>query len=154
MTNWNHYISTTTIYMATKLGRVVTYHWGASIHKVAWTFGNIVLKDHVRKVILISTTKRSTKLGKVINYLEGLLLKSHDPLVTWSCKIRLQVKTIISALTQHNTYGHQTWRVVTYSDGSIAISTPTEHGSVGTNNKRVDSQSCMILQMWSLIRSR
>ena len=152
MTNWNHYISTTAIYMATKLGRVVTYHWGAFIHKVAWTFGNMVLKDHVRKVILISTTRRSTKLGKVITYLEGLLLKSHDPLVTWSCKIRLQVKTIISALTQY--LWSPNLAVVTYSDGSIAISTATKHGSVGTNNKRADSKSCMILQMRSLIRSR
>ena len=95
----------------------------------------MVLKDHVRKVILISTTKRSTKLGKVINYLEGLLLKSHDPLVTWSCKIRLQVKTIISALTQY--LWSPNLAVVTYSDGSIAISTATKHGSVGTNNKKV-----------------
>ena len=30
----------------------------------------------------------ATKLGKMVTYHDGLLaMKSHDPLITWSCKI-------------------------------------------------------------------
>ena len=44
----------------------------------------------------------ATKLGWIIIYLDGLLpIKSHDPLITWSCKITWQAKIIISSLPQY-----------------------------------------------------
>ena len=42
----------------------------------------------------------ATKLGRMINYLEGLLpVKSHNPFITWTFKIKSQTKDI-SPLSQ------------------------------------------------------
>ena len=39
----------------------------------------------------------ATKLGRMVTYLDGLLpIKSHDPLITWSCEIPGQIKSTIS----------------------------------------------------------
>ena len=41
----------------------------------------------------------ATELGRVVTYHESLLLiKSHDPFITWSCEIKLQTKNIIPPL--------------------------------------------------------
>ena len=51
----------------------------------------------------ISTTATfmATKPGRMMSYLEWLLLiKSHDHIITWSCKITRQTKIIIYPLTQ------------------------------------------------------
>ena len=41
----------------------------------------------------------TTKLGRMVTYLEGLLtIKSFSALITWSCKVMWQTKTIISPL--------------------------------------------------------
>ena len=43
----------------------------------------------------------ATKIGKMVAYLEVLLtMKSHEPLITWSCEITWQTKTAISPLSQ------------------------------------------------------
>ena len=61
-------------------------------------------QDHLRNYnhyISITRVPMATKLGKMITYLDRLLLiKSHDPLISWSCKITLQNKTTISPLSE------------------------------------------------------
>ena len=43
----------------------------------------------------------ATKLDRMVTYLEGFLpIKSHDPLITWPCKITWQAKTSTSLLSQ------------------------------------------------------
>ena len=43
----------------------------------------------------------ATKLGRMMNYLEGLLrIKLYDRIITWSCKITWQTNIIINPLTQ------------------------------------------------------
>ena len=43
----------------------------------------------------------ATKLGRSVTYHEGdSTIKSHDPLIMWSCKITRQTKTIISTIPQ------------------------------------------------------
>ena len=43
----------------------------------------------------------ATKPKRMITYVDGFLpIKSHDPLITWSCKITWQTKIIISSLLQ------------------------------------------------------
>ena len=47
------------------------------------------------------------KLGRGVTYHEGVPpIKSHDPLITWSCKITRQTKPIYFHC--HNAYGHKT----------------------------------------------
>ena len=61
----------------------------------------------------------ATKFGRMINYLDGFLpLKSYDLLITWSCEITWQTKTIISPLPQ---CGHQTFYEVTYLQRLLTI---------------------------------
>ena len=49
----------------------------------------------------------ATKLARVVTYHEVLaLIKSHDTLITWSCKITLQTKFIKTSLP--GGYDHQT----------------------------------------------
>ena len=41
--------------------------------------------------ISASRVPMTTKLGKMVTYLDGLLpIKSHDPLIAWPCKVRWQ----------------------------------------------------------------
>ena len=48
-----------------------------------------------------TTVSMATKLGRIVNYLGSLLpIKSHDPLITWSCKIIWKTKIMISSLPQ------------------------------------------------------
>ena len=43
----------------------------------------------------------ATKLGKLVTYYEGLSpIKSHDPFITWSCKITWQTKFITTPLPE------------------------------------------------------
>ena len=43
----------------------------------------------------------TTKLGRMMTYLDEILpIKSNDPLITWSCEITWQSKTIIPTLPQ------------------------------------------------------
>ena len=66
--------------VATKLGRVVTYHEGLPSIK-----SRGMLQDQVTKKHYNSTTRvvMSTKLCSVVNCLDEFLpIKSHDPLIT------------------------------------------------------------------------
>ena len=43
-----------------------------------------------------------TRLARVVTYSEELhFIKSQDPLITWSCKDKLQIKYAISLLAQN-----------------------------------------------------
>ena len=62
-----------------------------------------------------------TRISRVVIYNKGLIpIKSHDPLITWSCEITWQTKIIITQLTE--------WFMVTklcsmgtYLDGFLTI---------------------------------
>ena len=85
------YIFTTTIFMATKLGRMVTY-----LDYLLPTKSN----DHIITCFCEITWQTNTilsplpqclwpyNLGRMMTYLVWLLpIKSHDNIITWSCKI-------------------------------------------------------------------
>ena len=110
MTNLNHYISTSTVHMATKLGTMVTYldkllpiksydpliMWSCNI---TWQ-----IKNHYISTIRVPMT---TKLNKMVNYLDGLLpVKSYN---LCSCGVvRSRDKRKLLYLHYHSAYGHQT----------------------------------------------
>ena len=48
----------------------------------------------------IIRSKSCDKLKKYLHYQSGEAMKSHKPLITWSCKIVRKAKTIISSLAQ------------------------------------------------------
>ena len=91
--------------------------WCTPAYKVTWAFDHVVLRDHVRKWNhYISSIKApmATKLGRMVTYLDFLLLiKSHDPLIMWSCKIMWKLKSFY--LHYHSAYGHRTWQ-----DGNLS----------------------------------
>ena len=78
--------------------------WRALAHKVIWHFNQVVVgrsRDKLKSLYLPYKVSMARKLGKTGTYLEGLLpLKSHDAMITWSCEITWQTKTIISPLPQ------------------------------------------------------
>ena len=78
--------------------------WWATAHKVTWHFDHVVLEDQLTNWNhYVSPTKvpMATKLGRIVTHLDGLLpIKSHDPLITRSCKITWFTKTITSPLLQ------------------------------------------------------
>ena len=63
----------------------------------------------------------TTKLGKVVIYPEEILPKKlHDSLITWSCEITRQTKTIISPPPEY-LIAIALGRMVTYLDGHLSI---------------------------------
>ena len=77
--------------------------WWTPANKVTWPFDYMVLWDHVTKYkhyISSTAPPMATKLGRMMTYLDWLLpIKSHDHMITWSCKITWQTKVIIYPLT-------------------------------------------------------
>ena len=67
--------------MATKIGRVMTYHLP---HKVTWPFDHVVLQDHVANekcLISTATMPETTTLKSVVTKEEELpAIKSHNHL--------------------------------------------------------------------------
>ena len=64
----------------------------------------------------------TTKLSKMVTYLDGLLrLKSHDHLVTWSCEINWQTKSIISSMPHDMNMTMKLGKRVTYHEGLSPI---------------------------------
>ena len=60
-------------------------------HKVKWPYDHLVLRYHVtmEKHISTATMLMTTKLGKMITYLEWLIpIKSHNCIITWNRKIK------------------------------------------------------------------
>ena len=92
------------IYMATKLGRMVTYldclfSIKSDDHIITW-FCEITRQT--KKHCISSTTMlMTTKCGRMMNYIEWLLpSKSNDHIIMWSCKITWQTEIIMYPLTQ------------------------------------------------------
>ena len=102
-------VSTTTVSMTIKLDRMVTYLDGLLPIKshYLWSCGLSRLRDklkslylHYHSGYLSHYISKTTKLGRMINNLDTLLpIKSHDPLITWSCDITRQTKTSISPVS-------------------------------------------------------
>ena len=81
----NLYISTTTLYMATKLARMVIYLDRLLIIKSY----KALITCSCKVNISIAKVPMANKLGKMMTSLDGLLpIISHDPLITWPCEIR------------------------------------------------------------------
>ena len=82
--------------------------WETLIDKVTWTFHRVVLPDHAtyyKHNISATAMPMATKLGKVVAYnKELLIIKLHDPCITWSCEI--------------------TWKIEYFSIVSIGVSHP------------------------------
>ena len=58
-------------------------------------------RDNWQHYVSTIRVPMATKLCRMVMYLDELLLiKSHDPFITWSCKITWQTKIIISPLPQ------------------------------------------------------
>lgn len=93
--HWKKYISATTMFKATKLGKVMIYLEELLpirlLHPlVMWSF-KITWKTKTI-IISITTMLMAPKLGRVITYLKGLQpIKSHGSLNKWSCEIFNQV---------------------------------------------------------------
>ena len=96
------HISTITMPMATKIGRMVTYHKGLPLIKL--NEPSITRSCRIRwqtNDISPQQVPMTIKLGRMVSYLESLLpINLLDPLVTWSCKITWQTKTIITPLSE------------------------------------------------------
>ena len=78
--------------------------WRAPTHKVICLFDHVVLRDDVTYLnyyIFNATVPMATKLDRMSKHLEGLLtIKSFISLITWSCKVTWQIKTIIYPLPE------------------------------------------------------
>ena len=75
-----------------------------SYYQVTWPFNIVLLRDHVTNLnhyISTTTIPGATKPNRMVTYLEEPpAKKSHDHFLTWSCKITLKIKYIISPLIQ------------------------------------------------------
>ena len=103
VTNYNHYICTTTISMASKLDRMVTYldcllsvKSNGSI--ITWFFE---ITWQTKTLYFHYHNDFGHKTWQVMTYLELLLpVKSHDHKIKLPCKWFWQTNIIISLLTQ------------------------------------------------------
>ena len=90
VTNWNHYISTTTVLVATKHGRMITHLDGLLFikyldHLILWS-SEVTWPS--KTIISTMAVPMTTKLDRMQTYLEWLPpIKLLDSLVTFSCKI-------------------------------------------------------------------
>ena len=88
--------------MTTKFGKQVHLQDLAQTRQIKQVLVTSLRQDHVTNDKHISTTRvpMATKLGRMLAYLDGLLpIKSHDPLIKWSCEIPWQTKAILSLST-------------------------------------------------------
>ena len=87
VTNWNHYIYIATILMATKLGKMVTYHEDLSLihshnilitwsHEITWQTKPIIFQ-------LTQCLPTPNLVGRWLTVRGSQSLKPHDPLLTW-----------------------------------------------------------------------
>ena len=93
--------SATTVSMSIKLGWMVTNLERLLPIILLYRLVCVFSRDHLTNLKHISTNKMlmTTKLGRGVTYHERVPpIKSHDPWITWSCKIMWQTKAIISPL--------------------------------------------------------
>ena len=97
-------ISPITVPIATKIGRMVNLSWKAPNNKATQRPDHVVFQSHViNENHYISTTRvpMATKLSRMVTYFERVLtIKPFYALITWSCKVTWQAKTIISLLQE------------------------------------------------------
>ena len=112
-----HYIPTSTMFTATKLGRVksntlylhyynVNGHqswqsgylkWGPFLYKVIRSLDHVILQGYIST----PTKTTATTLGRAVTYNKDLpFIKSQHPLIMWFCKVMWQIKYLISLLPQ------------------------------------------------------
>ena len=98
-----------------------------------------------------TTTGMTTKLGRMVTYLEALLtIKSHYALITWSCKVTWQTKIIFSTTRLPMTT--KLGSMVTYFDRFLLI---ISHGFLITWSCEITWQtkaviSALLQCLWSL----
>ena len=116
VTNWNHYISTTTIsvaekhctstitfFIATKRRSLLTYiEWllptKSHTYIITWS---CKITWQLKNYISINTISVAINFYKVGIYSEGFpFIKSPDPLITWSCRVIKTILTAVSLLTE------------------------------------------------------
>ena len=96
--------------MATRLSGMITYLMCScpQSHMTFWSRGLTRSSDKPKPLYLNYHSGLAPKLGRLVTNLKGLLqIITINTLVTWSCKITCQTKTIISPLPQ-NPCGHNT----------------------------------------------
>ena len=97
--------------------------WGAPYHKVIKRFDHVVLQGYVTNenhYIFPTRVSMATKRGRMITYLDGLLpIKSLDSLITWSCEITWETKSIILNTTVLMVT--KLGRMVTYLQGLLTL---------------------------------
>ena len=102
MTNWNHYVSTATISMDFKLGKMMPYF--EELLPIMLFDPLIIFPCRITcqtKIISTNTTFIATKPGtEVINHERLQLIKSSKLLIMWCCKVMWQTETITSPLPQ------------------------------------------------------
>ena len=64
----------------------------------------------------------ATKLGKMVSYLDGLKpIKSHDSLITWFCKVRLQTNHYFSTTRVFDATRRDRMILITYPDKRLLV---------------------------------
>ena len=86
--------------MATKLGRVVTYHEGLPSTKLHDPLVTQPCKIIWQTKTFISPLPQYLGTPNLAGWWKLLLIKSHYPSFMWSCGIRWKTKTLISSLPQ------------------------------------------------------
>ena len=129
------YFHTTTMLVAIKRGRVMTDHKELPLINsqfiILWSCGLVKSRDKTKTIVFLllqyawpinrAWWLRTVKLSRI---------KSHDPLITWSCEITWKTKPII-----HNAYRHQTSKMLTFT-----IRMTAELSRVLTTRKRFTTQ--------------
>ena len=90
-------ISTNRMPLTTKLCKGYDVPWEDPTHKVTWPLNHVILQNHVtnwRHYISTTMMPVTTKLGRGATYHEGLPIKSHAYIITWSCEISWQTKIV------------------------------------------------------------
>ena len=88
--------------MATKFGKHIHLEELTQMRLIKEVLVISSHQDHMtNKNISTARVPMANKLSRIVTYLDGLLpRKSHDPYITWSCKIMWETTTIISPLRQ------------------------------------------------------
>ena len=126
VTNGNHYVSTTRapVVSGHQIWQDDNLPWWTPTHNIKRPFDHVIVEDYVinyNQYFSITTVPIATKLGRVVTYLDGLLLiKLHDSLIMWSCEIKWQTK-IIFIFTTTLLMATKSGRVVTYFEGLLTI---------------------------------
>ena len=80
--------------------------WGSPTHKVIWSFNHVFLRDHVTNLnyyistITVSMATNLDRLGVYNVELPCIKSQKQGSLTTWSCKVTLNISSVISLPTQ------------------------------------------------------